>query len=92
MSRKTEVVKEMQKVSADIERIERELEFLRNVDVKYVDSIQLDYIIPDKPPKKVLFPTPNGKGAKSTVEFIIGAYEDMLAIWNELLDELAKKL
>lgn len=92
MSKRIEIVKEMQKVSADIERIEWELEVLKNVDVKYVNSIQIEYIIPDKPSKKVLFPTPNGRGAKSTVDFVIGAYEDAIAIWNELLDGLAKKL
>ena len=92
MSRKTEVVKEMQKVSVNIERVERELDFLKNADVKYVNSIQLEYIIPDKQPKKVLFPTPGGKGAKLTVDFIIKVYEDTLASWNELLNELAKKI
>lgn len=92
MSEKLLILNEMDKLAGIIKMIENDLNVIDQTEVKFADSIKIEYIIPDKDVRHALLATPGGNGAAEIIASIRGVFETRLRKYYELLDSYADKL
>lgn len=104
MNEKLKIVQRMKSIADEIAQIEEKIKKLSTTDVRYVDSVIIEYAEPidRKYPDstltekyglgKVVFTTPNGRNAEKIVDYIKRVYESELEAHYQALNQCADML